>query len=279
MKKILAIIKICRPVNIFITFLVVIVSSIICSDQFFISEKIIYAAISASLILASGNIINDIFDFKIDSINKPFRPLPSNDLSISNAIILYIILTAFGIILSHLISPTAFLIAISTVLILLFYSYILKRIPIFGNISVAVCTGLAFIYGGVAVNNWEAAIIPAIFGFLVNLIREIVKDVEDLKGDIENKVTTFPAKFGLKITRTILVVLIIVLIVATFYPFISELYTIEYFLAVLFTVDLIMIFILKKLFLENYNYKIVQISNLLKVSMVLGLIAIYLGKY
>jgi len=279
MKKILAIIKITRPTNIIITFFVVIVSSIICSSEIYITEKIIYAAISASLILSAGNIINDIFDFKIDSINKPLRPLPAKELSVFQAIILYLIFTILGILFSYLISPPAFLISVSTSLILFFYSYNLKRIPIVGNIAVAVCTGLAFIYGGVAVNNWEAAIIPAVFGFLINIIREIVKDVEDLKGDIENKVVTFPAKFGLKLTRIILIILIIILIIATLYPFVFKLYAIEYLLFVLFSVDLIMFYILKKLFLEDYNIEIVQISNLLKLSMIFGLIAIYLGRF
>ena len=52
-----------------------------------------------------------------------------------------------------------------------------------GNITVAFLTGLVFIFGGVVVENPSAAIVPAVFAFLINLIREIVKDIEDVEGD------------------------------------------------------------------------------------------------
>jgi len=75
MKKILAIIEISRPLNLLITFAVVIVSAIICSEEFKFTATILFGAISAMLVAASGNIINDYYDYKIDKINKPDRPI------------------------------------------------------------------------------------------------------------------------------------------------------------------------------------------------------------
>ena len=63
---------------------------------------------------------------------------------------------------------------------------------------IALLTGLAFIYGGFAVGNPVAAIVPAVFAFLINLIREIVKDIQDIEGDTKAGVITFPIKFGFK---------------------------------------------------------------------------------
>ncbi|MBK8945228.1 MAG: geranylgeranylglycerol-phosphate geranylgeranyltransferase [Ignavibacteriae bacterium] len=277
MKKFLAIIKISRPINFLITFIVVISSAIISSEDFYVSQNIFVAAFSASLIAAAGNIINDIFDFNIDLINRPERPLPANEISINFAIILYIIFTAGGLFLSYYISWDLFFIAISVSLILLLYSYLLKRIILLGNITIAFCTALAFIYGGVTVNNLQAAIIPALFAFLVNLIREIVKDVEDQKGDLENNIITFPLKFGMRSTKIILSFLIIVSILFTFYPFVNSIYKIEYFLIVLFSVNLILAYVLKLILNINFENKISQISNLLKLSMIFGLIAILFG--
>ena len=68
MKKILGIIKISRPVNFIITFLVVLTSAFICSEEIFELNKIIFASLSASFIAGAGNIINDIFDYRIDLI-------------------------------------------------------------------------------------------------------------------------------------------------------------------------------------------------------------------
>lgn len=277
MKKILAIIKISRPINFLITFFVVISSAIISSEDFYVSQNIFVAAFSASLIAAAGNIINDIFDFNIDLINRPERPLPAKELSINFAIILYIIFTIGGLFLSYSISWDLFFIAILVSLILLLYSYLLKRIILLGNITIAFCTALAFVYGGVAVNNIHAAIIPALFAFLVNLIREIVKDVEDQKGDLENNIITFPLKFGMKSTKIFLSFLIIVLILFTFYPFVNSIYKIEYFIIVLFSVNLILAYVLKLILKNNFENKISQISNLLKLSMLFGLIAILAG--
>ncbi|MBK7104238.1 MAG: geranylgeranylglycerol-phosphate geranylgeranyltransferase [Ignavibacteriae bacterium] len=277
MKIFLAIIKISRPINFLITFIVVISSAIISSEDFYVSQNIFFAAFSASLIAAAGNIINDIFDYNIDLINRPERPLPSNEISINFAIILYIIFTAGGLFLSYSVSWDLFFIAILVSLILLLYSYLLKRIILLGNLTVAFCTALAFIYGGIAVNNLQAAIIPALFAFLVNLIREIVKDVEDQKGDLENNIITFPLKFGMKSTKIFLSFLIIVLILFTFYPFVNSIYKIEYFIIVLFSVNLILAYVLKLILKNNFENKISQISHLLKLSMLFGLIAILAG--
>lgn len=279
MKKILAIIKIVRPLNILITFLVVIVAAFICSNEKTLTEKILLAAISASFIAASGNIVNDIFDYNIDLINRSNRPLPAREMTINFAIFLYLFFTCLGLIFAQQVSWESFFIAVFVSLILLLYSFLLKQIPLLGNIAVSVCTALAFIYGGVAVNSWEASIIPAIFAFLINLIREIIKDIEDIEGDEKNNVITFPSKFGIQKTKNVLTFIIIILIGFTFYPFIKEIYSIEYFIIILLTVDLLLVYFIREIKSNMFIYKISTISKLLKLSMIFGLIAIFLGNY
>lgn len=277
MKKILGIIKISRPVNFIITFLVVLTSAFICSEEIFELNKIIFTSLSASFIAGAGNIINDIFDYRIDLINRPSRPLPKKELSINFAAVLYLIFNSIGLYLAFLASWNLFFIALLICLILLIYSYSLKNILIVGNFTVAFCTASAFVYGGIAVNNWEASIIPAVFAFLVNFIREIVKDVEDQEGDLINNVITFPSKFGIKSTKKLLIFLIIVLILLTFYPFLNSIYKIEYFILVLFSVDLLLAYIIKLILYFDFTKEISKISKLLKLSMLFGLIAIMAG--
>lgn len=276
-EKLTAILKIIRPLNFLITFVSVIVVAIICSPDKLPGLNVFLAALTASLVLASGNSINDIHDIEIDKINKPLRPLPSGKLSIKEAYRLYILLVIVPIVLSFLVSEMALIIVLISVLLLFLYSKYLKRILLVGNITVAFLTGLVFIFGGVVVENPAAAIVPAVFAFLINLIREIVKDMEDVEGDTIAGVITFPAKFGFQKSKYIILFISLTLILYTLYPFITQLYKIEYFVVVMVFVNPILVYCLKILF-EGHSLKnLKQISNLLKLGMVLGLIAVYLG--
>ncbi len=276
MKTLIAAIKISRPINMLITFAVVLVAAIISSKHLSISLPI-YAGFSAMLVAAAGNIINDYFDFEIDKINRPNRVLPSGEMTKKTALLLYFLISIVAIVLSYLVSNSAIIIVLSTITILFLYSKIFKGVPLVGNILIATCTGLAFIYGGIAVGNWEAAIIPSVFAFLINLIRELLKDVEDLEGDLQNKTITFAGKFGVKKTKSLILSITCILILATFYPFVSKVYSIEYFMIVLFSVNLILVNFLEELNKENFLEQISKLSDYLKLSMVFGLIAIYFG--
>jgi geranylgeranylglycerol-phosphate geranylgeranyltransferase len=276
-KKIASIIKLIRPLNFVITFLSVIVAVLICQPDNNFSIKVIMAALAASFVLASGNIINDIYDVEIDKINQPQRPLASGSLSKSSAIILYFVLTVVSIGLSYFSNMNALVIVITTTFLLFLYSKYLKRVTLVGNIVVAFLTAFVFIYGGIVVENPEAAVIPAVFAFLINFIREMVKDMQDVKGDEKAGVLSFPIKYGFQKTKMLSLVVIILLILFTFYPFITHLYKIEYFIFVMVIVNPILIYCMKILSEDQSSKNLNKISNLLKLSMVFGLIAIFLG--
>ena len=277
-KKITALIKISRPLNLLIVFITVIVAGFICSENNEIIFKTIIAAASASFIAAGGYIINDYFDIKIDKINRPERPLASGSLGFKFAITFYFILTFIGLAISLLINLTAFIIAICTVTLLFSYSYKFKSILLLGNFSIASLTGLTFIYGGISVNNISFAIIPAMFALLINFIREIVKDMEDVDGDIKNSVQTFPHRFGFSPAKNFILFLTIILILFTCYPFIFNLYKIEYFIIVMSIVNPILVFFLVSIYKNDSTTSLHKLSFILKLNMILGLSAIYLGK-
>ncbi|HSW56599.1 MAG TPA: geranylgeranylglycerol-phosphate geranylgeranyltransferase [Ignavibacteriaceae bacterium] len=276
-EKLTAIIKIVRPLNFLITFVSVFVAAVICSPDKFPGLNTFLAAIAASLVMASGNIINDIYDIGIDKINKPLRPIPSGSITIKEAYALYFIFIVTAIFISALVNEQALAIVLISILLLFFYTKYLKRISLVGNITVAFLTGLVFIFGGVVVENPAAAIVPAVFASLINLIREIVKDMEDVEGDTKAGVVTFPIKFGSRKSKLFISLITISLILFTLYPFIYQLYKIEYFVVVMILVNPLLVYCLKILF-ENHTIKsLTKISNLLKLNMLFGLIAIYLG--
>ncbi len=276
-EKLTSIIKLIRPINFLITFISVIVAAIICLPDKIPVINIFIAALAASLVMAAGNIINDIYDVAIDKINKPHRPLPSGKITVKEAYVIYFILLFISIFISTLINEIVIAIVLGSVVLLFFYSKYLKRIPIVGNIAVAFLTGLVFIYGGFVVENPKAAIVPAIFAFLINLIREIVKDMEDVEGDKTAGLKTLPIRFGFQKSKSVALSIIIFLIGFTFYPFVTQLYKIEYFIVVMIVVNPILIYSSKMLFENNSPKNLYRVSNLLKLNMVLGLIAIYLG--
>jgi geranylgeranylglycerol-phosphate geranylgeranyltransferase len=276
-EKLTALYKIIRPLNFLITFFSVIVATVICSLDKFPGLHAFLAAIAASLVLASGNVINDIYDIEIDKINKPLRPLPSGSLTINEAYALYFIFLVLSIFVSALVNEKALAIALISILLLFFYSKYLKRFPLIGNLAVAILTGLVFIFGGIAVENPTAAIVPTVFAFLINLIREIVKDMEDSEGDKSAGVITFPVKFGFQKSKFLISIITICLILYTFFPFITQLYKIEYFVVVMLIVNPMLVFYLKILFEDHSVKNLKKVSNLLKLSMVFGLLAIYLG--
>ena len=277
-KKIIAYLRISRPVNALITFLVISVACIISINGDYTVLKIILAGLSGALTASAGNVINDYFDINIDKINRQGRVLPKGELTLKEALNFYIFLTGIALLFSVFISLLALLEVFFAAALLFLYSYRIKRIPLLGNFVVAFLTGFAFIYGGIAVNNVEAAMIPALFAFLINFIREIVKDMEDIEGDKQQGINSYPAVHGFKKAKTLIVFITIVLIILTVFPFIQELYKIEYFLVVMIFVNPLLVYIIKSLFDDDSNKNLNKLSNLLKLNMVIGLTAIFLGK-
>uniref|UniRef100_A0A832D1S3 Uncharacterized protein n=1 Tax=Ignavibacterium album TaxID=591197 RepID=A0A832D1S3_9BACT len=278
MKRFFYYIKLTRPINCLITALVILVGGIISSSQNSIEINLILASIVAAIVAASGNVINDLFDIELDKIAHPDRPLANGNLKIIEAKIIYIVLIIITISISLILNLQLLIITLFALTLLYFYSFLLKKIPLFGNTVIAFLTALAFLFGGIAVDNISGAVIPAIFAFLINLIRELVKDAEDYEGDKIYNVNTIPIKYGMQRTKQIVLTISVILIVFTFYPFVERIYKIEYFVVVMIIVNPILMYSLKKLFENDDKKNFQQISYILKFDMIFGLIAIYMGK-
>ncbi len=278
MPKFLAVLSLIRGVNVLITFFSVIVAFILCRPDFVFSKIYMLAAIAASLSAASGNIINDVFDKEADSINKPHKALPSNKISLTTAVIFYIICLLTSILLASLINPIVFLIVLLSDILLFLYSLRLKRILFLGNFVISFLTGFVFIYGGIIAGNIKAVIIPAVFAFLINLSRESIKAIEDIPGDTKAGVITFPNKFGINFSKKIITAFLILLLIFTFVPFVIGFYGIKYLIIIIVIIDPLLLYVVKSLNETNHRQNLKTLSLILKFNMVVVLIAIYLGK-
>lgn len=277
-KQIIAYIKITRPLNVVITFFVVVVAILISQKEQTDFYVILLASITAALVAAAGNIVNDIFDIETDKISHTNRVLVLGKISKKEAWTEYLLLNSISIVISVSLAVKLMVVVLGTIILLYIYSAALKKLPLIGNLTIAFLTGLTFIYGGYAAGNPVAAIVPAVFGFLINLIREIVKDILDIEGDNELNYRTLPIKFGIHKSKKLIILITLILIVFTVYPFLTEIYHIEYFIIVMVFVNPLLILCLKLLFNRKKATGITVVSNLLKLTMVLGLVAIYFGK-
>jgi geranylgeranylglycerol-phosphate geranylgeranyltransferase len=277
MRKISGLFLLTRPVNVLIGILSIFIGALITGTIQPLGQ-ILLACLSGGLIAGAANAINDVFDLEIDRINRPDRPLPSGKVSPDSARIFALALFGSGIFLGALVNLPAFLIASFSALLLYFYSARLKGTVLWGNLSVSLVTALAFIYGGVAVNRFYESLIPAGFSFLFHLGREIIKDTQDVAGDAAQHAVTLPIKMGAKFALQIATGIFLFLIGLTLLPYFFKIYGIYYLLMVTIGVDFVIVGVLLSVWRNPAPKNLGRMSNLLKADMLVGLVAIFLGK-
>lgn len=276
-KKIVGIIKIIRPSNVLISGLTISAGVLIFGrGSFELSRLALMAGIVGVLIDAGANVINDFFDVEIDRINKPHRPIPSGLISKRFALFIYFACTILGLLVASFLNEIAFMIVFFSSVVIFLYSYILKRVPLVGNFTVAFITGLAFIFAGSVVGNFKDALFPFLFAFMINFGREIIKDIEDIEGDLKSGVKTFPIVHGVNQAVAVSASVFFVLIFATVIPYLVGIYNHVYFLIVL-VVDAGLIFVIFSLIKDKSKRNLNRLSNILKFEMLIGLFAIYFG--
>jgi geranylgeranylglycerol-phosphate geranylgeranyltransferase len=275
MLKLGGVLKLVRPVNAVIAFLAV-MSGAAAVTKTFLNPEVFLGAISASLILMSGNAVNDVFDIESDRINRPNRPLPRGDLSAKQAIGISLILAGLALILACSINFRCFLVASFYAAIFFAYAVWLKPTGLLGNIIVSSGTGMSFIYGSFTV-DWlrPLIVIFAICAFILNLGREIVKGVEDLEGDRARKCRTIAISQGPRIAGLIVVVLYAAVLPLSVAPFLLG-YTGLYYLFSILVADLVVVAVIRESFrLQMENAA--RVSRLIKISMTMGIVAFFVG--
>lgn len=255
--------------------------------------------ISSVLLIASGGyIINDIYDIEVDRINKPNKLFIGESISVRNAWISYVILTVLGILFGVLISYKKHLFDhsfyfVATALGLFLYSKFLKRLPLIGNLLISILVSLVIflIYDidyKLAIKrdvftNLSLLIVVfyyIIFSFLATLIREIIKDVEDIDGDYNLRMKTFPIIFGKARTKNLAIILMGILLVFLILllkePFLLTSYT--FLVGVLIEIGLIL-YTINKLWNAKTKKQFHFLSNLMKLIMLLGILSMGLFKF
>jgi geranylgeranylglycerol-phosphate geranylgeranyltransferase len=172
------------------------------------------------LITGAGNAVNDYFDKEIDAVNRPDRPVPSGRVTPKMALIWSLALFSIGCVLANLINRQCLLIAAANSVLLFFYARRLKGAPLIGNISVAYLTGSTFLFGGAVygIPGMTTSLIPALLSFLATMSREIMKDVEDMEGDILGGANTLPILAGKNTSGTLAIIFALIAVCLSYQP-------------------------------------------------------------
>jgi len=252
--------------------------------------------LSTICIAAAGYVINDIYDIETDLINKPEKVVIGKVISKKVAYNLYIILNVTGVFIgfyiSYAIGKNEFF-AIFVVISALLYVYAsyLKQTFLLGNITISILVALSVLIVGIfelipAMTNQNQGILLvffrillnyALFAFMINLIREIAKDLEDFDGDYKTGMHTLPIVIGRKRATTLLFVTCLIPLVAIIYYVNNTLYkqpvAVIYYL-IFIIAPLIYLCIL--IFNAKTKREFHTISNVLKFVMLLGMLSILL---
>jgi len=237
----------------------------------------LYAAMSASLILAAGNVHNDICDLAADRVNVPGRPIPSGAVGRGTAGLLAAALACSGLLLSFPLGPRGIAIACGAVLLLALYNIRLKGIPLAGNLAVAILGGLAFVYGGVASGAVSAASIPALFAALFHLGREIIKDAADVRGDRSAGARTVATEWGAAAAAWWAAFVFILLSAAASLPYVCGVFGPGYFLLIVGGVWPVLAYAAASTLVHPSEATLRRIAFILKLDMPVGVIAVLAG--
>jgi geranylgeranylglycerol-phosphate geranylgeranyltransferase len=250
----------------------------------------ILGSIIITLISAGGFVINDIYDYEIDKINQPGRILPSGSISLKTAKLYTLILFSIGFFLSlvvlvldttinlGLIPPIITLVGI---IFLFLYASIFKKLGIIGNLVITLLSTIPILIGGFFIDDISRSIFPSLI--IVSLIysREIIKDVEDIKGDLAGSDFMFslPAVIGVKKTIYLGKLFLLLTVIISISPFVLEYFSYYRSWGVILFAVLLDGLILYSIILlrgseENLIFQSKQVKIFLKIGIIVGLIGL-----
>lgn len=258
--------------------------------------------LSTVLIAAGGYVINEIFDIETDKINKPNKVLINKSIPISVAYRLYYGLTVTGTLIGfYLAFAVQYMLLgfvfVATVLLLWYYSSKYQKKVLWGNLFIAGLSAMVIIivwlfelyalraniltYTDVMKQINMVSILVgayALFAFLVSIIREITKDIEDMEGDKLAEYKTLPIVVGInktkKLVNTLIVVSVLFLAFAMYFLYSKEIMLVFWYLLV--AVQLLFLFLLYNSIKAKSKEDFQFLSNACKIIMVAGILSMQL---
>lgn len=244
--------------------------------------------LASSLTIASGYIINSFYDSQKDLINKPNKTMLDRLVSQKTKLQVYFGLNFFVFLIAFLVSWRAVLFFSVYIFLIWLYSHKIKRYPIIGNIMASLLAILPFF--GILLyyqkldalldiangDKYFVIFAHASFLFLLILIREMIKDLENIKGDLVQNYKTIPVLLGESFSKKIITFLVICTLIPVY--ILVELYDVGYMDSYFYLSFIVLIFFVLKLWKSNSKENYLLLHNILKFVIVAGVFSIVLIK-
>jgi len=242
---------------------------------------------ASAITIASGYIINNFYDSQKDLINRPNKSMLDRLISQKTKLTVYFSLNFLAVLMASIVSWRAFLFFSAYIFLIWFYSHKIKKYPIIGNLMSALLAVtpffaiLLYFYNKISFEDIENHMshfvvisAHAIFLFLLLLIREMIKDLENLKGDLVTNYRTIPVIYGENISKQIITALTI----STIFPvyILVNIYDVGYMDIYFYVCFGVLLFFLIFLWKSNSKEQFLKLHNLLKFLIVSGVFCIVL---
>ncbi|RLD62711.1 MAG: ubiquinone biosynthesis protein UbiA [Bacteroidetes bacterium] len=234
-----------------------------------------FIVLSTICVIASGYIINNFYDSKKDRINKPIKSKIDSIVGQRVKLNIYFILNFIGVGFAFLVSWRAALFFAVYIFLIWFYSHKLKKYPLTGLFSAATLAILPFFAIFIYYKNFSTIIFThAAFLFFVLMIRELVKDLESIKGDIAQNYQTIPVKYGEYFTKLLITVLVVLTLDPIYflwkYP---EIGMMKYYFYFVGFALIVFLFLLRK---AKSRKDYIILHNIIKIIIVVGVMSLML---
>ena len=240
-----------------------------------LDSNLFLIVLASALTIASGYIINSFYDSKKDLINRPNKSILDRLVSQKTKLKVYFILNFVVALLSFLISFRAFLFFSVYIFLIWFYSHKVKKFVIIGNLMATFMAVLPFFAILLYYKNfYEVILAHATFLFLLLLIREMIKDLENIKGDLANDYQTIPILYGETISKKIITFLSVLTVIPVY--ILIEKFDIGYMDIYFYSCLIVLIFFLLYLWKSTTKEQFLLLHNVLKFLIVAGVFCIVL---
>lgn len=275
LKKIFSLLSVIRGYNI----LVLVIAQYLAAIFIFSPEKsikpiifdfdLLYIVLASVCVVAAGYIINNFYDVKVDRINRPLKTGLDNYVKQETKLTLYFFLNFLGFIFGLFVSWKSALFFSVYIFGIWFYSHKLKKHPFTGLISATILTILPFFAVFVYYKNFSKIIfLHAVFLFLVIMVRELIKDLENIKGALANNYKTFSVVYGEVRTKQLSVLLLLFtsfpVTILLSYPALG--YMRYYFYLALLILTFVGVYLWKSTQQKEYTF----LHNILKLLLLIG---------
>lgn len=279
--KLLSLFSVVRGYNILMIVLAQYLASIYILSPDLPLRKVIFdlnlflIVVATALVIASGYIINNFYDAEKDLINKPRKSMLDRLVSQRFKLTTYFVMNFLAVIAASYVSFRAVFFFSAYIFGIWFYSHKLKRLPFIGNFVSALLAIAPFFAVFVYYKNFETVIfVHAVFLFLLILAREMIKDLENISGDLAQNYKTVPISFGPKISKMCISILIVLTLLPS-YLLITQ-FDVGYMYLYFIGSSLLLVFSFAIIWKSSSKKHYVLLHNVLKFIIILGVFSILL---